>query len=139
MATKVQQKVAKAQPKRRGRPGRVGNEIFEQVQSLIADQKTTRTGAFKRIAEKTGRNEGTVAANYYRVARQRGVKLQKRRRRGTVAAPAVRASKGRPQSFGRASNMVQELAQLIRQQSNEIERLRRENQRFQEIRRLLSR
>lgn len=137
MATKAQPKAAKT-PKRRGRPGRIGNEIFEQVQSLIADQKTTRTGAFKRIAEKTGRNEGTVAANYYRVARQRGVKLQKRRRRGSAAAPVVRALKGRPPSSNRALTVVQELAELIRKQSSEIERLLRENQRFQEIRRLLA-
>lgn len=139
MPKKAQAKAAKAQPKRRGRPGRVGNEIFDMVQSLIADQKTTRTGAFKRIAEKTGRNEGTVAANYYRVARQRGVKLQKRRRRGG-AAPTVRAAKGRaPRAFGRALGVVQELADLIRQQSKEIDRLRQENSRFNEIRRLLAR
>jgi hypothetical protein len=128
----------KAAPKRRGRPGRVGNEIFDQVQSLIADKKITRTGAFKHIADKTGRNEGTVAANYYRVARQRGVKLQKRRRRAT-ASPAMRTAAGRPQSFGRALSVVQELADLIRKQSSEIARLRHENRRFQEIRRLLAR
>lgn len=129
----------KKQPKRRGRPGHIGNEIFEQVQTLVADQKLTRMGAFKRIAEKSGRNEGTVAANYYRVARQRGVKLRTRRRRGAVAA-APRAMKGRAmRSSGRVLAVVQELANLIRQQSSEIDRLRRENQRFQEIRRLLAR
>jgi hypothetical protein len=139
MATKAAAKATKTQAKRRGRPGRVGNEIFEQVQNLIADQKMTRTGAFKRIAEKTGRNEGTVAANYYRVARQRGVKLQKRRRRGPSVAPVSRGPKRRgPRSAGRALTVVRELAELIRQQSNEIERLQRENQRFAEIRRLLA-
>jgi hypothetical protein len=137
MATKAPAKATK--PKRRGRPGRVGNEIFEQVQSLIAEQKMTRTGAFKRIAEKSGRNEGTVAANYYRVARQRGVKLQKRRQRGATAAPLLRGAKRRgPRSPGRALTVVRELTELIRQQSNEIARLQRENQRFAEIRRLLA-
>ena len=132
--------MATKEPKRRGRPGHVGNEIFAQVQSLIADQKMTRMGAFKRIAEKSGRNEGTVAANYYRIARQRGVKLQKRRRRGAAAAIAPRAMRGRPmRSSGRVLAVVQELANLIRQQSSEIERLRRENQRFHEIRRLFAR
>jgi hypothetical protein len=131
------------QPKRRGRPGRIGNEIFEQVQNLTADRKMTRTGAFKRIAEKSGRNEGTVAANYYRVARQHGVKLQKRRRRGTAsAAPGIprmlKGPQGR-QSDSRALTLVQELTELIRQQTSEIERLRRENLRFEEIRRLVSR
>lgn len=131
----------KTQPKRRGRPGRIGNEIFEQVQNLTTDQKMTRTGAFKRIAEKTGRNEGTVAANYYRVARQRGVKLQKRRRRGTAAPgmPRMLKGPGGRRSASRALAVVQELTGLIRQQTSEIERLRRENQRFEEIRRLVSR
>jgi hypothetical protein len=130
----------KGQAKRRGRPGRVGNEIFEMVQNLIAEQKTTRTGAFKRIAEKTGRNEGTVAANYYRVARQRGVKLQRRRRRGGGGAAVARVARGRtPRAFGRALNVLQQLSDLIRQQSNEIARLRRENSRYNEIRRLLAR
>lgn len=123
--------------KRRGRPGRVGNEIFKQVQSLISDHKLTRTGAFKRIAEKSGRNAGTVAANYYRVARQQGVKLQKRRRRG-AAAPRGLDRRG-PGAAANVIAAVQELAQLIRQQSNEIDRLRRENQRYQAIRRLLGR
>ena len=140
MAAKAAAKATTTQAaKKRGRPGRVGNEIFEQVQNLIADQKMTRMGAFKRIAEKTGRNEGTVAANYYRVARQRGVKLQKRRRRGAKATPILRGAKGRgPRSAGRVLTVVRELAKLIRQQSKEIARLQRENQRFAEIRRLLA-
>lgn len=130
--------MAAKEGKRRGRPARVGNEIFKQVQSLIADKKMTRTGAFKQIAEKTGRNEGTVAANYYRVARQQGVKLQKRRRRGSGAGPRTTQMRGR-RVAANVLAVVQELAQLIRQQSNEIERLRRENQRYQAIRRLLGR
>ncbi len=109
------------------------------VQNLVVNQKATRTGAFKQIAEKTGRNEGTVAANYYRVARQRGVKLQARRRRGPGTAPALRAIKGRRSASGGAMNVMRELTDLIRQQSHEIQRLQRENQRFDEIRRLLTR
>jgi hypothetical protein len=139
MARKAAAKAAKAPAKRRGRPGRVGNEIFEQVQNLIADQKMTRTGAFKRIADKSGRNEGTVAANYYRVARQRGVKLQKRRRRGAGAMPGLRGAARRgPRTAGRAVSGVRERTDLIRQHGKEIERLQRENQRFAEIRRLLA-
>jgi hypothetical protein len=132
---------AKAQPKRRGRPGRIGNQIFEQVQSLVTDQKLTRTGAFKRIAEKSGRNMGTVAANYYRIARQRGVKLQRRRRRGTGARGVLAAVKGRrgKRAGNRALAVVQQLGALLRQQASEIDRLRRENLRFEEIRKLISR
>ena len=139
MAAERETKRASARPKRRGRPGRIGNDIFAMVQRLVAEQKTTRTGAFKRIADKTGRNEGTVAANYYRVARQRGVKLKVRRRRGTAAPASTRRTiKSRP-GLGRAMSTMRELTALLRQQASEITRLQRENQRFLEIRRLLAR
>jgi hypothetical protein len=52
--------------------GSVGNEIFDQVEKLMADEGLSRTNAFQRLSEMTGRRAGTVAANYYRVARQRG-------------------------------------------------------------------
>lgn len=139
MPRKAQAKAAKAQPKRRGRPGRVGNQIFDMVQSLIADHKATRTGAFKQIAEKTGRNPGTVAANYYRVARQRGVQLRQRRRRGSGVAAVSRAGGRASRAASHLTDLMQQLSDLIRQQGSEIERLRKENARFGEIRRLLAR
>ena len=58
--------------------GSVGNEIFDQVEKLMADEGLSRTNAFQRLSEMTGRRAGTVAANYYRVARQRGATLQPR-------------------------------------------------------------
>jgi hypothetical protein len=52
--------------------GNIGREIFEQVEKLVADQKIPRLTAFKQLSQKTGRRVGTVAANYYRVARKSG-------------------------------------------------------------------
>jgi hypothetical protein len=81
---------AKAQPKRT-RDGSVGRDTFEQVEALLKQGKN-KSDAFKQIAEDTGQNSGTVAANYYRVARASGaVKLRKARAK---AGPA-RTTRGR--------------------------------------------
>ena len=63
-----------------GARGSIGVEIFEQVERMLAEDKITRAEAFKRLSDETGRKPGTVAANYYRIARQRGAPLQPRGR-----------------------------------------------------------
>jgi hypothetical protein len=76
---------------KRTRDGSVGRDTFDRVEALVKEGKT-KTEAFKQIADATGKNSGTVAANYYRVARASGaVKPRKPR---TKAAPA-RARRGR--------------------------------------------
>ena len=127
--------------RREGR-GRIGAEIYEQVEKLISEEKLTRTEAFQRLSDATGRRPGTVAANYYRVARQRGAKLQPRVRRG-VGRPR-RA--GRPAGggdsqavVGRAMAALDELAGLVRRQEQELVRLRDENTQFDQIRKLMKR
>ena len=71
-----------------GRRGSVGNEIFDQVEALMSQEGLTRTQAFQRLSETSGRRAGTVAANYYRVARKRGAALQPRKPRAPRAAAA---------------------------------------------------
>jgi hypothetical protein len=85
-------KTAKATAQqKRTRDGSVGRETFEQVEALLKQGKN-KSEAFKQIADDTGKNSGTVAANYYRVARASGgVKPRKRRAK---AAPAS-APRGR--------------------------------------------
>lgn len=63
--------------------GSIGNEIFEQVEKIVAEEGLTRTQAFQKLSEQTGRRAGTVAANYYRVARRA-------RRAPAAAAPSLR-------------------------------------------------
>lgn len=108
--------------------GGIGNEIFEQVERLIADEGLSRTQAFQRLSEMTGRRAGTVAANYYRVARQRGATLQPRKRRGAAKTrrPAGRRSSGgsAEAALGRAIEALQELSAVVRQQDKEIATLR---------------
>jgi hypothetical protein len=53
------------------RTGEIGEQIFEQVEKLMSEERLKRQEAFARISDESGRRAGTVAANYYRVARKR--------------------------------------------------------------------
>jgi hypothetical protein len=97
--------------------------------------------AFKQLSQKTGRRVGTVAANYYRVARKSGAKLR-RRKTGRVGRPPAAARRvGRRGkgglTGGRVGQLLQDLVTLVRNQEAELERLVRENKRLAEIRKLL--
>jgi hypothetical protein len=124
-----------------GARGSIGVEIYEQVERMLAEDKITRAEAFKRLSDETGRKPGTVAANYYRIARQRGAPLQPRGRRGS------RAGRGRGRTgsgdaaaaLSRAMSALDELSGVVRRQEQEISRLRAENEGFNEIRRLMKR
>ena len=128
--------------------GSIGTEIFEEVEALVAAEQITRSEAFKRISERTGRREGTVAANYYRIARKTGAPLLPRGRRANAqkaAAPgrgrgrrAVSTAGGGDLStaLARVSTALEELQAAVRRQETELTRLRDENARFDEFRRL---
>ena len=109
--------------------GSVGNEIFDEVERLVASGMN-KSQAFKEISTNSGREEGTVAANYYRVARQRGVSLRPRRRRGE--AP------GRGRATG-TTDVSAALAKAVRRQDQELARLREEATGLAELRRLAKR
>jgi hypothetical protein len=121
--------------KKRAKRGNVGTEIFEQIEKMMAAEKIGRTEAFRRLAAKTGRQLGTVAANYYRVARQRGAKLAPRRRRGGTG----RASPTTHSVLQRAVAALEDVGGLFRKLEDEIAQLRKENQRFAAIRKLIGR
>ena len=67
------------------RNGSVGKETFEQVEALVKQGKS-KNEAIAQVASDTGRNTGTVSANYYRVARANGV-VKPRRRRVELGPP----------------------------------------------------
>lgn len=113
--------------------GSVGTEIFDQIEKLMATDKIGRTEAFRRLADKSGRQLGTVAANYYRVARQRGTKLAPRRRRGA----AGKSSSAGNSALLRAVAALEEVSAVFRKLEAEIAQLRKENERFAAIRRLI--
>lgn len=125
--------------------GNIGNEIFEQVEKIIQEEGLSRTNAFQRLSEMTGRRAGTVAANYYRVARQRGATLQPRAPRGskTRRAPsAPRAARGgggnADAALSRAMDSLQELAGIVREQEKELTALRAQVQQVEKLKGLLS-
>jgi hypothetical protein len=76
------------------RTGVIGEQIFAQVEKLVKGGMS-RTDAFKKISADSGRREGTVAANYYRVARKRaGGSLRPRRRAAAGGSTRTRRSAG---------------------------------------------
>ena len=119
-----------------GGRGRIGVEIFEQVERLVRDEGLSRTQAFQRLSEETGRRAGTVAANYYRVARQRGAALQPRAPRGggRRRAPRRGGAGSAEAAADRAVEAVQELAAAVRRQEKELAALRDQVEQVQRLR-----
>jgi hypothetical protein len=123
----------KTAKKKRARRGNIGVQIFEQVEKLVSEQRIGRTEAFRRVAAKSGRQQGTVAANYYRIARQRGTKLAPRRRRLGMGGAGTRSV------LKRALAALEDIGGLYRRLEEEIVALRKENLRLAAIRRLVAR
>jgi hypothetical protein len=119
------------------RTGVIGEQIFQQVEKLEKGGMS-RTDAFKKISADSGRREGTVAANYYRVARKRaGGSLRPRRRTATRrTAASTSATRGRRATAATTANgdvdaltrdlvrNVQALAAAMNAQAAEVKDLR---------------
>jgi hypothetical protein len=117
------------------RTGVIGEQIFEQVEKLVKGGMS-RTDAFKKISADSGRREGTVAANYYRVARKRaGGSLRPRRRGGRrPATTTTRTRRATTSSSGGGGDIdaltralvqnVQDLAAAMNAQAAEVKDLR---------------
>jgi hypothetical protein len=117
------------------RTGVIGEQIFEQVEKLVKGGMS-RTDAFKSISAESGRREGTVAANYYRVARKRaGGSLRPRRRAGgrRAAGTATRTRRTAAATSGGGDidaltrslvQNVQALAAAMNAQTAEVKDLR---------------
>lgn len=120
------------------RTGVIGEQIFQQVEKLEKGGMS-RTDAFKKISADSGRREGTVAANYYRVARKRaGGSLRPRRRTGgrrattgTATTRTRRASAASTTANGDVDALtrdlvrnVQALAAAMNAQAAEVKELR---------------
>ena len=129
------------------RTGVIGEQIFAQVEKLVKGGMS-RTDAFKKISADSGRREGTVAANYYRVARKRaGGSLRPRRRASTRRAAAGGSTRTR-RSAGASTSAngdvdaltralvqnVQALAAAMNAQAAEVKDLR---SRLEGVRKLL--
>jgi hypothetical protein len=117
------------------RTGVIGEQIFEQVEKLVKGGMS-RTDAFKKISADSGRREGTVAANYYRVARKRaGGSLRPRRRSAArrTAGTSTRTRRTAASSSGSTDidaltrslvQNVQDLAAAMNAQAAEVKDLK---------------
>lgn len=115
------------------RTGVIGEQIFEQVEELVKGGMS-RTDAFKKISADSGRREGTVAANYYRIARKRaGGSLRPRRKAGTRRAAATTRTRRATTSAGSTDidaltralvQNVQALAAAMNAQADEVKDLK---------------
>ena len=115
------------------RTGVIGEQIFEQVEELVKGGMS-RTDAFKEISADSGRREGTVAANYYRIARKRaGGSLRPRRKAGTRRAAATTRTRRATTSAGSTDidaltralvQNVQALAAAMNAQADEVKDLK---------------
>ena len=111
--------------------GAVGQQIFQQVEQLIAGGAMNKLAAFKQVAESSGRQLGTVAANYYRVARQRGAPLRARRRGRPVGSVTT------GMSTSRVTAALRVIGSALHAQEQELAKLRAEVASFEKVRRLL--
>jgi hypothetical protein len=81
------------------RTATIGPEIFERVNALVAEGKS-RTEAFAQIGGERKSRPGTVAANYYRVARAQGKTTPRRRRPEASSGKTRRAAVSRSRGAG---------------------------------------
>jgi methyl-accepting chemotaxis protein len=115
------------------RNGSVGKETYEQVEALVKQGKS-KTEAFAQISSETGRNIGTVSANYYRVSRANGTVKPRRRRLASTRATSRTHRTGTKTVRGGTSDIdrlaadlvksVTALADAVRSQEAEVASLR---------------
>jgi hypothetical protein len=121
--------------------GGIAEAIFAEVEQMTAGGAMSKSDAFEAISARTGRRAGTVAANYYRIARKRGVALEPRVRRG----PGRPTGSGRGPGGGdaeaiiaRLEGAVKDLATLLRSQDAELTRLREQADQFDQLKALIA-
>ena len=111
--------------------GNIGEQIFARVNEIVGSEGITRTQAFQQVAEERGSRAGTVAANYYRVARKDGVTVRTRGRKPAAQTTDAEAV------VKRATEAINELAALVRSQRRELDRLSEKVAQIDKLRALL--
>lgn len=121
--------------------GGIAEAIFAEVEQMTAGGAMSKSDAFEAISSRTGRRAGTVAANYYRIARKRGVALEPRVRRGPgrPKGSGARAAGDADQVIARLEEAVKDLARLVRSQEAELGRLREQADQFDQLKALIAR
>jgi hypothetical protein len=115
--------------------GNIAEGIFDEVERMTAGGAMNRSEAFEAISTRTGRRAGTVAANYYRIARKRGtVAPRGTRGPGRPAGSGGKASGDAAAIIARLEAATKDLTDLLRSQDAELSRLREQSEQFEKLR-----
>ena len=115
--------------------GNIAEGIFDEVERMTAGGAMHRSEAFEAISTRTGRRAGTVAANYYRIARKRGtVAPRAKRGAGRPAASGAAATGDAAAIIDRLETATKDLVALLRSQDAELSRLREQSEQFEKLR-----
>lgn len=97
----------------------IGEATYRAVNELTsrANDPLTRAQAFAVLAEEQGRQEGTVSANYYRVARKRGEGRSQRKKAQPRATRASSPAAGSAllEAIARAQEALKEVEAAARE------------------------
>ena len=115
------------------RKASIGPAVYQRVNELTAEGKS-RTEAFQQVAQERGMNPGTVAANFYRIARSQSgaqpklarAKASRRTasstRRTRARRSPTRASTSRPAAAnGDLSALANQIGDLVQQLVHQVE------------------
>ncbi len=123
------------------RKGVIGEQIYTEVEQLVSGG-LNRTQAFAQISKQSGRKTGTVAANYYRIARQRAdesLRTAKQKTQARAQATKTPSTRRSPSARARRSvanggeitaltsdliRSIDALATAIKAQDGELQELR---------------
>jgi hypothetical protein len=115
--------------------GNIAENIFAEVEQMTSGGTMNRSEAFEEISKRTGRRAGTVAANYYRIARKRGTVAPRRTRgAGRPAGSGSTAGGNAAAIIARLEAATKDMADLLRTQEAEIARLREQSEQFEKLR-----
>jgi sirohydrochlorin ferrochelatase len=96
----------------------IGEATYRAVNELTSRKvdPLTRAQAFAALAEEQGRQEGTVSANYYRVARKRGEGRSQRKKAPARTPRAARPPQGNAllEAIARAQEALKEVEAAAR-------------------------
>ncbi len=118
--------------------GGIGVGIFDEVKRMTADGSMTQSDAFKKISERTGRRVGTVAANYYSVARKRAGLAPRAKRGAGMPAGSSKATGDAAAIIARLESATTDLAALLRSQGAELAKLREQSEQFEKMRKWMN-
>lgn len=91
--------------------GSISAKIFTQIEQMTASGKMKRSEAFRQLAQKTGRKEGTVAVNYYYAAKKQGGGKSTRPATTPINTGARRPYKTPPVKIGTMGGFLERIEQ----------------------------